>query len=340
MKIPLAFAAALFAACTAVAAGASAPRRGFNLVDMLSVDWCRDGRFKEEDFEIIAGWGFDFARLPIDCRFIAQGCDSRRTGFGRIDEAVAFGRKHKVHVQLCLHRIPGYTSGVPAETRDIFSDAGALAEACALWREIAARYKDVPRDDLSFNLMNEPPYIDEAKYAKVALALLGAIREADARRLVVADGLGYGRIAPNTLREANLGYSWHCYDPFFVTHYMTPWNKSESVAETPRWPVDARSPLKWLFEETFATKGWDKAIEAGVPVHVGEFGVWRKTSHDVTLSLMEDQLKFWKERKIGWALWNLRGDFGVLDSNRPDVEYEDFRGHKLDRKMLELLQRY
>ncbi len=43
---------------------------------------------------------------------------------------------------------------------------------------------------------------------------------------------------------------------------------------------------------------------------------------------------------MGWALWELRGGYGVLDSNRPDVEYEDFRGHKLDRKMLELLQRY
>jgi hypothetical protein len=29
----------------------------------------------------------------------------------------------------------------------------------------------------------------------------------------------------------------------------------------------------------------------------------------------------------GWALWSLRGDFGVLDSNRADVQYEDYRGH-------------
>ena len=29
--------------------------------------------------------------------------------------------------------------------------------------------------------------------------------------------------------------------------------------------------------------------------------------------------------------------FGFLDSGREDVKYEDFKGHKLDRKMLELL---
>jgi endoglucanase len=36
-------------------------------------------------------------------------------------------------------------------------------------------------------------------------------------------------------------------------------------------------------------------------------------------------------------MWNLRGTFGIVDSQRADVVYENFRGHKLDRKMLELL---
>ena len=53
---------------------------------------------------------------------------------------------------------------------------------------------------------------------------------------------------------------------------------------------------------------------------------------------MSDCLAVWREAGWGNALWNLRGDFGVLDSGRKDVAYEDFEGHKLDRKMLELLQ--
>lgn len=87
-------------------------------------------------------------------------------------------------------------------------------------------------------------------------------------------------------------------------------------------------------------KTWDPLIEKGVFCFAGEFGVWRMTPHDVTLRIMEDYLRLWKERNMGWALWNLRGGNGVLDSGRADVEYENFRGHKLDRKMLELLQRY
>jgi endoglucanase len=55
---------------------------------------------------------------------------------------------------------------------------------------------------------------------------------------------------------------------------------------------------------------------------------------------MTDLLSLWKEVGWGYAMWNLRGPFGVLDSGREDVEYEDYKGHKLDRKMLELMKEY
>jgi hypothetical protein len=85
---------------------------------------------------------------------------------------------------------------------------------------------------------------------------------------------------------------------------------------------------------------WKAFAEKGVGVMVGEWGSYNKTPHDVALRWMKDCLENWKEAGFGWALWNFRGDFGILDSNRPDVQYEDWKGHKLDRRMLELLQAY
>ena len=81
-------------------------------------------------------------------------------------------------------------------------------------------------------------------------------------------------------------------------------------------------------------------LASGRFVMVGETGVFNRTPHAVALAWLESLLKELKARGIGWALWNFRGPFGPLDSNRADVEYEDFRGHRLDRKMLELLRRY
>jgi endoglucanase len=59
----------------------------------------------------------------------------------------------------------------------------------------------------------------------------------------------------------------------------------------------------------------------------------------VVLAWMKDYLNLWRNAGWGWALWNLHGSFGVLDSGRTDVQYEPFRGHRLDRQMLDLLRR-
>jgi hypothetical protein len=95
---------------------------------------------------------------------------------------------------------------------------------------------------------------------------------------------------------------------------------------------------RWLWDTTVVP--WQQAQKQGTGVMVGEFGCYNKTPHDVTLAWMEDCLANWKQADWGWALWNFRGSFGILDSQREDVPYEEFQGHQLDRKMLELLQRY
>jgi endoglucanase len=75
-------------------------------------------------------------------------------------------------------------------------------------------------------------------------------------------------------------------------------------------------------------------------VHCGEGGAHHFTPHAVVLAWLDDVLDILTGHVIGFALWNLRGTFGILDSERSDVAYEDWHGHKLDRALLELLQRY
>lgn len=99
-----------------------------------------------------------------------------------------------------------------------------------------------------------------------------------------------------------------------------------------------REDRQWLWETTILP--WQQVQQQGIGVMVGEFGCYNKTPHDLTLTWMEDCLSNWEQAKWGWALWNFRGSFGILDSQRDDVQYEEFHGHQLDRKMLDLLQRY
>jgi aryl-phospho-beta-D-glucosidase BglC (GH1 family) len=83
---------------------------------------------------------------------------------------------------------------------------------------------------------------------------------------------------------------------------------------------------------------WQQLGNQGVGIMVGEWGCFNQTPYEVTMRWMKDSLTEFKTAGWGWALWNLKGPFGILDSNRPGAKYEDFEGHKLDQRMLRLLQ--
>lgn len=126
-----------------------------------------------------------------------------------------------------------------------------------------------------------------------------------------------------------------------ISHWKASW-----VGGSDRWP-EPTYPLKegnrvWdkEYHRQYFIKPWKELEERGVGVMVGEFGAFNQTPHKVVLGWMRDCLENWKDAGWGWALWNLSGSFGVLDSGRADVQYEDWRGHKLDRAMLELLKQY
>ena len=105
--------------------------RGFNLLEMFIVPTPDQAkRFREDDFAWIAEWGFDFVRLPLDYRSWTDPSDWTKLRDDRLvylDEAVGFGRKHGVHVQLNFHRAPGYTVASPPEPKSLWTDPEAQA---------------------------------------------------------------------------------------------------------------------------------------------------------------------------------------------------------------------
>ena len=97
--------------------------RGFNLLGMF-MDWGQQPGFDEFDFQVMREWGFNFARLPMDYRFWIKNKNWDEIDEDRIkliDQAVAWGEKYHIHVQLCFHRAPGYTVAKPPEQKDLFT---------------------------------------------------------------------------------------------------------------------------------------------------------------------------------------------------------------------------
>ncbi len=466
--------------------------RGFNLLEKFY----RNDRFLESDFQWISDWGFDFVRLPMDYRQWTDPNDPeklREESLGHVDEAVELGRKYGVHVDLNLHNAPGYTVNRSVKhALSLWRDGEPQRQFAFQWRQFARRYRGIPSARLSFNLVNEPANVEEDVYLNAIRGAVEAIREEDAERLILSDGLNWGRDPIKGLMPWRVAQSTRGYSPGEISHYRASWVNGADRYPPPEWPIPqvngrlfAPSRPEWhaplvlegafseaaelrvrvgqvsshsrlvvkadgetIFDKTFrpgpgegewtevvhakqwntyqniydrdysatvpagtqrvelinaegdwmtvtqlglkpsagraehvlairsfawgkpepgvvryqpSAKGrefvppsmidrqwlaehsiapWKEIAGRGVGVHVGEWGSHRFTPHDVVLRWAEDQLGLWREAGFGWALWNLRGSFGIVDSQREDVAYAEFHGHQLDRRFLDLLRAY
>jgi endoglucanase len=202
----------------------------------------------------------------------------------------------------------------------------------------------VQSERLSFDLLNEPPApceaMNRADHERVIRALTGAIREVDSTRLIIADGLSWGNDPVPELADLGIAQSCRAYLPMGISHYKAPWVGGERFP-TPQWPGGEHYGQVWdraRLEAHYAN--WAQLMAQGVGIHCGEGGCYKETPHAVFLTWFREVLEILTGHGIGYALWNFRGAFGVLDSGRRDVEYQTWHGHSLDAGLLKLLQMY
>jgi aryl-phospho-beta-D-glucosidase BglC (GH1 family) len=338
--------------------------KGFNLLDNFSPDprssW---GGSTEEDFKWMADWGFDFVRIPMAYPSYLKFDRSRdikseevyqidEEAVEKIEQLVYLAHKYNLHASINLHRAPGYCINAGFhEPYNLWKDREAQEAFYWHWNMWAGRFKNVSRDKISFDLLNEPAMIEDMNdqhssktmvpgklYAEVAEKAANAIWEENPDHLVIADGNQVGTKVIPEITHLPIAQSCRGYYPGIISHYKAPWAMKE---------IDNLPPLKYpgqvgdqylsreMLEKFY--QPWIELVRSGTGVHCGECGSYNKTPHHVFLAWFGDVVDILSTNGIGFALWNFRGDFGILDSGREDVDYEDWYGHKLDRKLLDLI---
>lgn len=343
--------------------------KGFNLLDLFSPMPPRNqagSRTTEEDLKWMSDWGFDFVRIPMAYpRYLSFDRSRDITKdevynfdekvLEEVDQLIHLAHKYNLHVSLNLHRGPGYCINAGFhEPFNLWKDKDAQDAFNAHWKMWAERYITISPEKLSFDLLNEPAYIEDMNdqyakkgpvpgdiYRKVADGAAKAIRGANPERLIIADGNGGGNSVIPELTDLNISQSCRGYWPGLVSHYQASWVwKDPSQAPVPVWPgiIDGKYYGREQLEEFY--KPWIELKDKGTGVHCGECGCYNKTPHKVFLAWFGDVIDILTSNGIGYALWNFRGDFGILDSRRADIEYTDWYGHHLDSKLLELIRKY
>lgn len=110
-----------------------------------------------EDVANVANWGFTSARVMVNYHMFFDNAVNKvdLNQLERLDELVAAAEHYGIHLNVLMYQLPGRESWADENYNsggdfDLFVNEQKREKACDIWRLIAARYKDVPGDYLSF----------------------------------------------------------------------------------------------------------------------------------------------------------------------------------------------
>jgi aryl-phospho-beta-D-glucosidase BglC (GH1 family) len=321
----------------------------------------------DADIALIAKMGFDHVRVSIDPMPLAaamygfngfRGGNSNPQFLTQLDHAVDTMLANKLAVIIDIHPSDEYK-------QRLGTDDQAVGRFTSMWRKLAAHYADRDPNMVFFEILNEPEIHDAYRWEGIETRVAAAIREQAPHNTIIAAGAVWSDIwdllAIEPLADGNVIYNFHFYEPHEFTHqgatWSTPWYVYEhgipypptdsSMAELLKEVPDASTRYSM---ENYWLNGWNArriqmmideaaawAHDNHVPLTCNEFGVFRDHSdpvsranwlHDVRTALENDG--------IGWAMWDYRGNFGVVTKEKGQAAVVDdsvvkalgLRGHE------------
>lgn len=185
--------------------------------------------YAAEELELYASLGFDFLRAPLlfnDLFIDGDVSKPNRSAFMSLDALLTHAAERGIHICFDLHEMPGFTTNGTDDDDTLFADAEAQALFAEIWGAVAAYFRDVPSNLLSFNLLNEPhaqtgSELTDEMYANVMLKAIDAIRAQSPERLIIVSGVGVSWAEPcEGLKHARVAQGTSAY---FLNNGASAW---------------------------------------------------------------------------------------------------------------------
>lgn len=321
--------------------------RGTNISHWLSQSSRRGGErrgwFTEGDIRRIADWGFDHIRLPIDEE---QMWDDRgrqeAEAFGLLDSALDWAEAAGLGVVVDLHILRSHSFAQATEPR-LFTDPAEGERFAGLWRELSAHLGRRSNARVAYELMNEAVAKDPDDWNRVAMQAFRAIREIEPERVIVLGSNQWNSAFTFDVLQVpddpNTVLTFHFYHPMFITHHRAGWSVEGRMYDGPVQypghpiaqenldmvrPPDAHrllapdlAELNKFYDRSSMVRDFSKPLalseKTGLPLYCGEFGVIDCVPMDVRTAWYRDIISAFGEFGIGWANWDYKGQFGIVD---------------------------
>jgi len=320
-------------------------RHGINLSEWFAQVYDQKGYTKEhfetwntaQDIALIKSMGFDHVRLSVNPQPMFQHGQADRIPadyLGYLDSAVQMILDHGLAVIIDVHPESDFKQKLVAEDSFVeqFED---------YWRQLARHYSSTNPDLVSFEILNEPEFHDRYRWQGVQSKLAVAIREGAPQHTIIVAGAYWSSenelLFFDPLRDSNIIYNFHFYDPHIFTHQGATWSTNyvhylkelpypstpENVQQAAALLPDAVNRLqaihygldRWnasrIDGEIGQVAAWAKRWK--VPVTCNEFGVYRKAANPQDRAAWISDVRTTLEKySIGWTMWDYSGGFGVV----------------------------
>ncbi|MBN2717355.1 MAG: glycoside hydrolase family 5 protein [Deltaproteobacteria bacterium] len=261
----------------------------------------------QKDVAYIASQGLNSIRVPINHNLFSDATSfEQSTAVKQIDRILPWCKAAGLLVILDMHSAPlgqnpDWHSDNDTADYGFWKNEAAQRQLVALWKQIAAYYKDDPVIG-GYDLLNEPCYLDTS-LDDVMLRFYGdaiaAIRSVDASHVIFVEGNTYARdfsmFTENM--DDNLSYSFHFY-PFLQAGGM---DVQREDAKARLRDMLHRDVTYAHLKDTLRKPLW--CGETGHPHHSPD----KRYILETFLTLLE-------EDGVSWAMWPYKdaGEMGMV----------------------------
>ena len=325
---------------------------GINLSEWFAQVWDPKGYSKEHfenwttssDIALIKSAGFDHVRLSVNPQPMMDA--ARRQGgtaeyFSYLDAAVKMILDAGLAVELDIHPDSDFKARL--------KDDDFVERFADFWRTFAQHYSSWDSERVFFEILNEPEMRDSYRWYGVEAKLATAIRQGAPTQTIIAAGARWDDnddlIFQEPLRDLNVIYAFHFYEPHIFTHQGATWgsyywrwlhglhypsspdNAAQVAAEVPE-ALDRLYVIRYGQDHWNASRieaeinqAADWARRNRVPLICNEFGVFRHGVDEGRVygadpadrtAWLKDVRTSLERHNIGWDMWDYSGGFGVV----------------------------
>ena len=281
---------------------------------------------KEKDFAVVADWGADHVRIPVDYNVFENDDGTyKEEGFKLIEFAHESCKKYGLKMVLDLHKTAGFSFDYFGESESGFFDSEPLQERFyRLWEQFAIKFGKYS-DDVVFELLNEvtdKEFIE--KWNEISNKCIERIRRYAPDTIILVGSYWNNSVTavPDLAKpyDDKVVYNFHCYEPLKFTHQGAYWTNLIDPDE--RLTFDESNITEEFFEEMFAP-AIEAAKRCNTSLYCGEYGVIDIVSPEDTVKWFKCINSVFEKYGISRCTWNYKEmDFGLSDNRLDKVRSE------------------